>query len=112
MSKYKAPEGVRTVCLVGSSRFKEKFHQIGESLEKQGVLVLMMSFFQHADNVPVSPEERAILRQVDERRIDHADEVWVVSEGGYVGEDTRREIEYATGVGRLLRFCESMEGQP
>lgn len=69
---------VPVVCLVGSSRFKHLFHQVGEKLEKRGCLVLMMSFFAHADDRPVSPEERAVLARVDRRRIDLADEVVVI----------------------------------
>lgn len=146
-------ESVRIVCLVGSSRFKDRFHEVGERLEKSGALALMMSFFQHADGVPVSDAERAVLERVDRRRIDLADEVLVLdcpwgrcrlckapieaSGGGewytcecipeqhrappwlrqanyeeapYVGESTRKEIEYARSVGKPVRFLS--EGAP
>ncbi|WP_229670012.1 hypothetical protein [Microlunatus endophyticus] len=43
----------------------------------------------------LTPTRRAALRELHLRRIDLADEVRVVSEGGYVGSATRREIEYA-----------------
>lgn len=72
------------VCLIGSSRFKAKFHDIGAYLEKRGTLVLMMSFYQHADGVDVSPEERETLNRVDRARIDLADAVWVVDEKTWV----------------------------
>jgi hypothetical protein len=71
-------DNVRVVCLVGSSRFKHLFHQVAEKLEKQGCLVLMMGFLQHADGWPVSPEEREVRRCVDRKRIDLADEVLVI----------------------------------
>lgn len=73
-------DGVPVVCMVGSSRFKARFAEIGERLEKAGVLALTMSFFQHADGRPVSPEEREALRKVDRARIDLAEEVWVVND--------------------------------
>jgi hypothetical protein len=66
-------------CLVGSSRFKTQFHELGERLEKQGWLVLMMAFFQHADNRPVSDDERMVLEVVDRRRIDMCRDVWVIN---------------------------------
>ena len=69
----------RTAVLIGSSRFKAEFHRLGERLEKEGVLVLMMAFFAHADERPVTPEEREVLRIVDRRRLDMATEVWVVN---------------------------------
>jgi hypothetical protein len=70
----------KVVCLIGSSRFKAKFHEVGERLEKSGVLALMMSFFQHADGRPVSDEEREVLRRVDRARVGLAHEVWVVND--------------------------------
>ena len=70
---------VKTVCLVGSSRFKDRFHEIGERLEKAGTLVLMMAFFQHADKRQVSISERKMLHVVDRARLALADEVWVVN---------------------------------
>lgn len=130
---------VPIICLVGSSRFKHLFHAVAERLEKAGCLVLMTSFFQHADNRPVSPEERETLWRVDRKRIDLADEV-VVIDGprewceacrmyvdhpvwtygrrlvccrcatptetmtSYVGEDTKREIEYARLIGRPITY--------
>jgi hypothetical protein len=69
-----------TITLVGSSRFKKKFHEIGYALEKRGHLVFMMSFFGHSEGIEITPEEREILKKVDKRRIDHSDEVWVIDE--------------------------------
>lgn len=134
----------KIVCLIGSSRFKDYFHRIGATLEKRGVLVLMMSFFQHADGVSVSDEERAILREVDKFRIDLSHEVHVVNGmvricnkcgmvnpaivsmdadvfgklysrcclGSfricpYIGEDTQREIDYATAQGKPITYMEN-----
>jgi hypothetical protein len=71
---------VPVICLVGSSRFKAKFHEIGEKLEKSGRLPLMMSFFQHADRRPVSQAERELMFRVDCKRIDLSSEVWVIND--------------------------------
>ncbi len=69
----------KIVTLIGSSRFKDAFHEIGANLEKQGTLPLMMSFFQHADGVEISAEERETLRTVDRARIDLCHEVLVIN---------------------------------
>lgn len=65
-------------CLIGSSRFKETFTQVGHMLEVNGYLVLAMTFFGHADNIHVSDSERSILETIDRHRIDLADEVRVI----------------------------------
>ena len=34
------------------------------------------------------------------------DEIFVINVGGYIGESTRREIEYATANGKAVRYLE------
>lgn len=67
------------VCLIGSSKFKEIFQKEGERLEKTGHLVLAMTFFQHADGVEITEQERDILEIVDKFRIDLCDRVRVLN---------------------------------
>lgn len=38
------------------------------------------------------------------RKIDLANEIFVVNRGNYIGDSTRREIEYATTHGRPIRW--------
>ena len=40
------------------------------------------------------------------RKIDMADEIYVINVGGYIGESTRSEIEYAKATGKAVRYLE------
>ena len=40
------------------------------------------------------------------RKIDMADEIFVINKDGYVGTSTRSEIEYATKTGKKVVFME------
>ena len=40
------------------------------------------------------------------RKIDMADEIFVVNVGGYIGSSTRSEIEYAHVTGKPVRYLE------
>ena len=40
------------------------------------------------------------------RKIDMADEIYVINVGGYIGDSTRSEIEYALAVGKTVRYLE------
>ncbi len=40
------------------------------------------------------------------RKIDMADEIYVINVGGYIGESTRSEIEYAKKNGRAVNYLE------
>ena len=40
----------------------------------------------------------------NKRKIDMADEIFVINVGGYIGESTRSEIEYAKKAGKAIRY--------
>ena len=40
------------------------------------------------------------------RKIDIADEIFVINVGGYIGSSTRSEIEYAKLTGKTVRYLE------
>ena len=82
------------------------FHGLFQSerrrLTTQGVIVLG----PEAISEELTPSRRAALGELHLRRIDLADEVRVVSEGGYVGSATRREIEYARENRKVISSVE------
>jgi len=67
-----------------------------------GVIVVAPS---QADESP-TPEQKAVLDALHLRKIDLADRVLVVNPGGYVGESTRREIDYARAAGKPVSFTD------
>ncbi|MBT0993444.1 hypothetical protein KIN34_03985 [Cellulomonas sp. DKR-3] len=92
----------RVVCLCGSLRFPHVFEAERRRLTSLGVIVLGP---EPVDG-EVTPDRRAALSELHRRRIDLADEVRVVSEGGYVGSATRREIAYARAHGKAVSTVE------
>ena len=40
------------------------------------------------------------------RKIDMADEIYVINVDGYIGDSTRSEIEYAHAIGKTVRYLE------
>lgn len=81
----------RVVCLCGSLRFQELFDAERQRLTAEGVIVLGPEPIREE----LTPARRRALGELHLRRIDLADEIRVVTEGGYLGAATRREIEYA-----------------
>lgn len=43
------------------------------------------------------------------RKIDMADEIFVINVGGYIGSSTRGEIEYARANGKTVNYLEPVE---
>jgi hypothetical protein len=49
---------------------------------------------------------KEIVDEVHKRKIDLADEILVLNVGGYVGNSTQSEIEYATRTGKTVKYLE------
>ncbi len=99
----------RIVCLCGSTRFIEAFHEANLRETLAGHIVLSIGCDTKSDaDLALAGE----LTQTDTERLDllHlfkiglADEILVLNVGGYIGESTRREIEYAHLLGKPIRF--------
>ena len=50
---------------------------------------------------------KEMLDDIHKRKIDMSDEIFVINVGGYIGESTRSEIEYALAHGKVVRYLES-----
>jgi hypothetical protein len=47
-----------------------------------------------------------MLDDMHKRKIDMADDIFVINVGGYIGSSTRSEIEYAKATGKVIRYLE------
>lgn len=103
----------RIVCLCGSTRFYEAFQQANYSETMAGRIVLSVGFYPHSsaihghgEGVGHNSVEKVALDELHKRKIDLADEVFVLNVGGYIGESTRSEIEYALAHDKPVRYLE------
>lgn len=99
------------VVLCGSTRFKDAFYEAGRRLSYEGRIVLTVSDLDmrpenRERNVPMEPAAKAALDELHKRKIDLADRVLVLNVGGYVGESTRSEVNYATEHGKPIDYLE------
>lgn len=108
VSKYK----VITLC--GSTRFKDAFIEAQKELTLAGNIVISVGLFGHAGDSEVwenMPEDtltqtKEMLDDMHKRKIDMADEIYVINVGGYIGSSTRSEIEYAIATGKSVNYLE------
>ena len=100
------------VCLCGSTRFMDAFFEAGWELTLKGIIVLSVGVCKHADDHGGEALGQDVADALDElhlRKIDLADWVLVLNVGGYIGESTRREIQYAESIGTRVQYLEPME---
>ena len=96
---------VITIC--GSTRFKDQFLEAQKRLTLAGNIVISVGLFGHSGDDEVWTEgTKEMLDDMHKRKIDMADEIFVVNVGGYVGESTRSEIAYAQAHGKPVTYLE------
>lgn len=96
----------RIVCLCGSTRFRSEYTRAFYQEEHAGRICLSVPCYKD-DPCCKSPEDWARLDALHRHKIDLADEILVLNVGGYIGDSTRAEIEYAIAVGKPVRYWEA-----
>ena len=104
----------KVITLCGSTRFKDEFMEAQKRLTLEENIVISVGLFGHSgdDEVWENMDEgtltktKEMLDDMHKRKIDMADEIFVINVGGYIGESTRSEIEYARAAGKGIRYLE------
>ena len=97
----------KVITLCGSTRFKDAFMEAQKQLTLQGNIVISVGLFGHAGDFEVWEEgTKEMLDDMHKRKIDMADEIFVINVGGYIGTSTRSEIEYAVAAGKKVSYLE------
>ena len=96
------------ITLCGSTRFKEQFLEVQKRLTLEGNIVISVGLFGHSGDDEVWTEgTKAMLDDMHKRKIDMADEIFVINVNGYIGDSTRSEIDYALKHGKSVRYLEN-----
>ena len=95
----------KVITLCGSTKFKEDFERINKELTLQGNIVLSVGCFGHAGD-SFTDEQKEMLDDIHKRKIDMADAIFVINKGGYIGESTKSEIQYAKEHNKeIIYYC-------
>ncbi|MGH3378812.1 MAG: hypothetical protein ACRDP6_29200 [Actinoallomurus sp.] len=102
-----------TMTLCGSTRFRDAFTRVNRELTLKGVAVFAPGVFAHDGDV-ITDEQKQQLDGLHLDKISMAHEILVLNVGGYIGESTRREIEFAQSLGKPVRYLErpDFESEP
>lgn len=106
----------KVITLCGSTRFKDDFMRAQKELTLKGNIVISVGLFGHSgdDEVWDGMDEgtlsktKEMLDDMHKRKIDMADEIFVINVGGYIGDSTRSEIEYAVKNGKKVNYLEKV----
>jgi hypothetical protein len=99
----------KVITLCGSTKFKEEYLNAQKLLTLEGNIVISVGLFGHSgDNEVWSEGTKDMHDDMHKRKIDMADEIFVINVGGYIGDSTRSEIEYAKSTGKGIKFLEQI----
>lgn len=102
----------KIVTLCGSARFLDAFNVAAANEVLDGNVVFGLS-------CKVSRLPACVLRYMDKdkllqglveghrKKIEMSDEILVINDGGYIGEQTKEEIEYAKKLGKTVRYFQN-----
>ena len=106
----------KVITLCGSTRFKDEFMKAQKELTLKGNIVISVGLFGHSGDWEVwenmdegtLTKTKEMLDDMHKRKIDMADEIFVINVGGYIGNSTRSEIEYAVKNGKKVNYLEKV----
>jgi len=99
----------KVITLCGSTRFKNEFMEAQKQLTLAGNIVISVGLFGHSGDDEVWTEgTKEMLDDMHKRKIDMADEIYVINVGGYIGSSTKSEIEYAKKTGKTVKYLEEV----
>ena len=99
---------IKVITICGSMKYSKEMIDIAKELElKEGYAVIQCVYNvykQEYNNV-----EKSVLDKIHRKKIDISDAIYVVNIHGYIGESTRKEIEYAKNNGKEVIYHEKVD---
>ena len=110
-------EKPKIICICGSTRFAD-YHAIARwKYEQSGEYICLMINYlpdwyakeqgwKGNDHHGEQSGCKDVLDELHLRKIDLADSLFIVNLDGYIGESTRKEIEYAKSLNKPITYLE------
>ncbi len=97
---------MKIVTICGSMRFADKMQKIATELEtKNGWCVIQCCYGVDVENL--TKQELDKIVNAHWKKIDISDSIYVVNIGGYIGDATKNEIDYAKQNGKEVIYHEN-----
>lgn len=92
------------ITLCGSTKYKEEYLLVNKWLTLQGNIVISVSMFGQIDKEPLTENEKIILDEIHKKKIDIANEIFIIDVDKYIGNSTKSEVSYAELNQKNIRF--------
>jgi len=95
---------MKVITLCGSTKFKSVFERESARLTLEGNIVISVGMFGHKIGMDMNSDTKRMLDRLHFRKIDLADEIFVINPAGYIGLSTCDEIHYAMVNDKKIKF--------
>lgn len=95
---------MKIITICGSLKFQKEMMEIAEKMSKQGNCVLTPVYPVSTDKSSYTEEEIKTVGQMHFERIKLSDAILVVNVDNYIGNSTKREIEFAESLGKEVIY--------
>jgi len=112
IAQNKSINNAKKVCYCGSIRVALWAFKKAEYISVIKGEIALMPSCMHVDierEYGSGSEYKIASDENHKRKIDIADEVFILNVGGYIGESTRSEIDYALSIGKPVRYLEYVD---
>lgn len=92
-------------CLIGSIRFKNEFESAAKAFSNRGEVVLAPHIY--SNGAGLNKEETDLLHEMNLKRIEMSDIVFVINPNNRTNDNVLKEIEYAESLGRTVMYLET-----
>ena len=100
---------MKVVTICGSMRFEEQMKKIAFDLETKSDMCVLQCVY-NVDKDTVTDDDIAALNKTHLKKIEISDAIYVVDIDGYIGEQVKKEIEYAKSLGKKVIYHSKMLG--
>lgn len=101
---------MKVVTICGSMRFAVQMQEIARELEAT-LRYCVVQCVYNPKKRKETWDENNNLTEAHFKKIDICDAIYVMNIGGYIGEATRQEIEYAKKLGKEIIYHEEVKEQ-
>ena len=102
--RAKVYDKYKIITLCGSTKFKNEFETIKKELTLRGHIVLNLGCFEKTDGGSYNAYQKRMFEKMHKARIDLSTAIMVVNKDNYIGESTKKEIEYAKATNKEIYY--------
>lgn len=108
---YLEDGSLKITTLCGSRKFQREFTEVFRDRTLRGEIVLTPTIFEFTEIQveKMTEDEHNLQDNIHFTKIDMSDLVFIINPCGYIGEDTRKEIEYAKSIGKKIEYLEPIK---